>query len=287
MYQITAQFLCNLNNKVQFMGIFFTPSGRGIQPGVLIMSSIYVTPAAIGYLTQFILSSVITAYFLSRFRNRNAQLLLLTIFFCLITIFIGLLFWDAVLLPFPRLLIVYAENTILALAFIFLIQFAYQFPKSYPKRRCLAKISLIISSIYALCEASYMIYRYYNLLIKGIVYYRPPILDGMILIVLLLAPIAFLMQCITTDPRHISCFDKLMHPQGKDAKGARTFFFIFGFLLYLGIINYQRGAFVITTEIYNLSLSVGILFILCLFASNYINFMPGGVSVKTKWSFCR
>ena len=246
------------------------------------MSSIFLTPASIGYLTQFILSVPISVYLLFRARKKSKQLILLAIFFCLITIFIALLFFDAVLLPYPRLLVVYAENTILALALVFLIQFAYQFPQYYPKHKWISRADLMISIGYMLCEMGYMLVRYYQLFVDGIVKYRPPFFDYLTGIVILLVPIAFLQQCIASDSRQVSWITKLVKPQGKNAKGAQNLFLDFSIIFVLGVINALSGLNIITTTFYNISLSIGILSVLWLLASNYINFIPGGVSVKTK-----
>ena len=50
------------------------------------------------------------------------------------------------------------------------------------------------------------------------------------------------------------------------------------------MVNLLRGYFVISTALYNVSLSLGILTALWLFASAYINFIPGGVSVLARLS---
>jgi FtsH-binding integral membrane protein len=61
------------------------------------MSLIYLTPASISYLTQFILSLAIAVFLARRPRNGNPQLVLLTCFFAGVTGFIGLMFLDAAL----------------------------------------------------------------------------------------------------------------------------------------------------------------------------------------------
>jgi len=103
------------------------------------MSLFYLTPASISYLIQFILSLAVTAFLVyclwNKPQNKATQLILLTGFFAAITVFIGLLFLDAAFLPFPRLLAVYAQNSVLALALIFLLMFAYRFPRPFPEHR--------------------------------------------------------------------------------------------------------------------------------------------------------
>ncbi|MEA3340706.1 MAG: hypothetical protein U9R15_12120, partial [Chloroflexota bacterium] len=247
------------------------------------MSFIYLTPASISYLTQFILSLAITLFLVSRLRNRTTQLVLLTGFFAGMTVFIGLLFLDAALSPFPRLLAVYAENTVLALALVFLLQFAYRFPRFYAHRKWEARASLIVSLAYFLWEAQYMVYRYVSLLGQETVYYRPFVSAYANALVLLWAPIAFLRQTIAADPRPVNGLTKLWKPQGKEARGARNFVLVFGIPFVLGIIDILR-IFYLPTMFYNAALAIGILVGLWLFATNYINFIPGGVSVLARLS---
>ncbi len=83
---------------------------------------LYLTPASIGYLTQFILALLIDIYFLFRLKRQKKQdksILWLTFVFLILTVFIGLLFFDTALSPSHRLFVVYFENTVLALAFFY------------------------------------------------------------------------------------------------------------------------------------------------------------------------
>jgi signal transduction histidine kinase len=248
------------------------------------MSLIYLTPASISFLTQFILSLAITVFLALRLRNRTTQLVLLTCFFAGATAFIGLMFLDAALLPYPRLLwAVYAENTVLALMLVFLIQFAYRFPRQYPQYRWEARAGLVVSLVYFLWEAGFMVYRYASLLGQETVYYRPFFPIYMMGFVMILPPLAFARQCIASDPRPVSWPRKLWKPEGKGARGARAFVGVFGILFLLGVSNIALTIGLPNT-VYNATLSIGILVALWLFASNYINFVPGGVSVQTKLS---
>ncbi|HEY89650.1 MAG TPA: response regulator [Thermoflexia bacterium] len=247
------------------------------------MSAIYLTPASLSYLTQFILALAITLFLACRWRNRNTPLVLLTVFFAGATSFIGLLFLDVSLAPFPRLLAVYAENTVLALALVFLLQFAYRFPRFYAHRKWEAYASLSVSLVYFLWEAQYMVYRYVALLQWETVYYRPPVSAYVNALVLLWVPIAFSRQTTAADPRPVHGLLKLWQPQGQEARGARSFVLVFGIIFVLGVIDVLR-IFSLSTMFYNAALSLGILVALWLFAINYIHFVPGGVSVLTKLS---
>lgn len=248
------------------------------------MSVIYLTPASVSFLTQFILALAITVFLFGRLRNQRAtQLILLTSFFALATAFIGLMFLDAGFSPYHRLLAVYAENTVLALMLVFLIQFAYRFPEQFPQRRWEAHAALVASLAYFLWEGGYMVYRYISLLGQGNVFYRPYFAAYVMAFILLLAPFAFLRQCIAADLRSVSWLRKLWKPEGKGARGARIFVSVFGILFALGIFNVSL-IFNLPHTVYNAAMSIGILVALWLFASNYINFIPGGVSVPAKLS---
>ena len=115
------------------------------------MPGLYFTPASIGYLAQIILSAAISIYLVQRLlrrENRSAQSVLLAAFFVVVTVFIGLLFFDAILLP--SLFLVYLENTVLGIALALLLQFAYRFPVLFPRQKWEATIVLGLSLLYTL-----------------------------------------------------------------------------------------------------------------------------------------
>ncbi len=245
---------------------------------------IYLTPASISYLTQFILSLAITAFLALRLRHRTRQSRWLVRFFAMATLFIGLMALDASLPPYPRLFAVYAQNTVLALGVVCLLRFAYHFPQRFPHRQAEASAALVVSLAYALVEAGYMGHRYISLLGRGVVLYRPLAFDYANAVVLLWVPLALLRQCIAADPRPVGGVRKLWDPQGQGARGARAFVLVFGIPFLLGVINVVRAYVLISTATYNIALSIGILTALWLFATSYVNFIPGGVSVLTKLS---
>ena len=80
---------------------------------------IYLTPASLSYLNQFILAFVITAYlgwrfFLKKGQDHSATDGWLVFFFIAVTVLLLALFLEASFLPTERLMVVYALNTILA-----------------------------------------------------------------------------------------------------------------------------------------------------------------------------
>lgn len=128
-----------------------------------------------------------------------------------------------------------------------------------------------------------MVYRYHALLVSGTVYYRPNLAAYSMAIVLMIAPIAFLRQVITFDARPVHWIRKIWNPQGKEARGARGIVLVFGILSVLGLFNVLL-IFRLSHTIYNAAMSIGILIALWLFASTYINFIPGKVSIQLKLS---
>ncbi|KAF0107826.1 MAG: two component transcriptional regulator LuxR family [Anaerolineaceae bacterium] len=250
------------------------------------MPTLYLTPASISYLTQFILSVLITAYLASRLRrreNRSASAALLAGFFAAVTLFIGLLFLDVTLLPTPRLAVVYLENTVLGIALVFLLQFTYRFPALYPRRRWESYVALGVSLLYAFYEAYYAIYRF-SILRQGWVDYRLPQADYALAVLFAWAPFVLFRQAASADERPVHWMRKLWQPQGSGAQCGRDFALIYLMLLALSVVNLLRGASTVSTAFYNASLSVGILVVLWLFATVYLNYQPGITSFMVKLS---
>jgi DNA-binding NarL/FixJ family response regulator/signal transduction histidine kinase len=251
------------------------------------MPELYFTPASIGFLTQIILAFLISIYLYVIFqkgKNWNAQTILLVAFFISIALFVGLLFLDAAFLPAPRLYAVYLENTVLAIALTFLLQFAYRFPNQFASRKIESHLALGLSLVYLIHEAQIAFYRYSELLTHGVVNYRSPEDDWMLACVLLWIPIVFIRQSLSADSRPIFWPFKLWNPQGDGARRAREFTLIYILTFGLGYINILRTLSSVSTAFYNISLSIGILIAMWLFASRYIMVVPGGASVLAKVS---
>ena len=247
------------------------------------MTNLYLTPASIGYLSQFILSLVVSAYLFQK-KNLTLQARLLTDFFISVTFFLGLLFLDTALLPTPRLVFVYLENSVLALVLVFLLQFAFRFPTQFPQHRWASRFVLGGSVAYLLYEAQYAVYRFSILLGQGIVDYRLPEADYALAILVVCVPLVFLFQSVAADERPLIWFRKLWNPQGQGARGARTFALIFFNLLVLSLVNILRGFSFLTTETYNIALSVGIMLSLWMFSTAYLHYLPENTSFLGKLS---
>lgn len=248
------------------------------------MSTVFLTPASIAYLTQFILALAITLFLLNRLRSqRTPSLLLITAFFAPMTIFIGLLIFNASLLPYPRILTVFAENAFLGLALVGLNAFAYNFPQRYPQRKWEMRIVLALSLAYFFWEVGFMIFRYVSLFTQGNVFIRPPLVAFSIPVILLFVPIACLRQTLTADPRPVAWWRKLWKPEGKEAQGARNFALVFVIPVALGIIN-ALIFFGLPLAVIHAAVSIGTLIMLWLFAINYVNFIPGSMNVASRLS---
>lgn len=239
---------------------------------------LYLTPAAVGYLTQLILAGLICGYVLSLARKpkRPQHMLWLSAFLIGIFLFIAILFLEVSLLPTQRLRIVYCQNTVLALALVCLIQFAYAFPALVPERRWEARMALLLSGGYALWEAAFAVYRFV-LLHRGIVEYRWGWSDTLLVLIFLWGPIAFLRQLTMVEAsggRQLRVFDSLFHPSTRIALTLRNFALIFLFVTGLSVFDVLRSQYVLTVFIANMGISLGVLVALFAFGLTYINAQP-------------
>jgi signal transduction histidine kinase/DNA-binding NarL/FixJ family response regulator len=252
------------------------------------MPDLYLTPASIGYLTQFFLLVAITGYLAYSLKKRagqgNTTLVLLIGFFAVIMLFVGLMFLDTASLPAQRLWFVYLENTVLGVALVFLLQFAYRFPFLAPGRRWEAWGVFAVSLLYTLWEAQFAIYRFSELFKTGSVYYRPEAPDYVLAVLFLWAPVTLFRQSVLADPRPLAWWRKIWRPQGNDAHAARAFGLVYLLPLGLSVINILGGSRFFSTTIYNVSLSLGILLALWLFAVAYLNHLPQTTSFTVKLS---
>jgi len=131
--------------------------------------ALYLTPSALGYLTQLVMALCITGYMASlvwRSARRQAlecHVVLFTAFFGALFGFLVLLFLEAALPPSPRLFAVFLQVPFLVGGWIFLLQFSYHFPVLPTKLRREARWSLFASGLYALWEIGYAAYRFARL----------------------------------------------------------------------------------------------------------------------------
>ncbi|OGO36974.1 MAG: hypothetical protein A2Z03_04405 [Chloroflexi bacterium RBG_16_56_8] len=244
---------------------------------------IYLTPAAIGYLTQFILAAAITLYLARRLprSTQQTQTALLAAFFAATTVYVLLLFYDVALPPTQRLPAVYLLNPVIGFILIFLLQFAYHFPRLDPREKWAARIALALSILYTLWEIQFAVFRFSELA-TGHVYYRGGDLDNALAAGFLAVPLVFIRQAVYADNRRVNWVRKLWQPHGQDAQAARGFALVFVLTLLMGLVNLYRAMVILPTSFYQLSLSVGILLALFAFAAVYLNYSRETTSFMVK-----
>lgn len=236
------------------------------------MTSLYLTPASISYLNQFLLALVITIYLGVRFLafkhpRPSGQDWLLVVFFISVTIFSFTLFLDVSLLPAERLPVVYLENTVLGLLLIALLQFAYRFPTAKENQRFERWLFFFLSCAYAGWEAGVAIWRF-QLLAQGLVEFRPDYMDY--------PPIFEFLWVVFVFARGAR--------QNWGRPASRRFALIFVIPFLLAIINLLRSYDLVSTPFYHISLSVGILVTLLIFALNYLGSKTETTSLMAKFS---
>lgn len=249
---------------------------------------LYLTPAAIGYVTQLVLALVITAYLLHRLRGvkdhhqDRGHLHLATGVFVTVTVLVLLLLGDAALAPTPRLLPVYVENTVIGALITLLLQFAYAFPRRYPQRRREAQLALVLSLAYTLWEAGFALYRGQLLLHTGQVLYRPIMPDYIMVLLFLCIPVAFLRQT-TASASDQSAWHALWQPQTRVTRANRAFALIFLVPMGLSLLTIGRDLALVHPAIFQSGMSAGILLTQFLFALNYLNALPTMISFQVRF----
>ncbi len=254
---------------------------------------IYLTPAANGYLTQFIMALAIMGYFSYRTATswRRQELsghapLLAGLFACVAALVL-LFFLDAALPPSPRLYAVYLMNPVIGLFLTVLIQFVYRFPHLYPERKWEARLALALTLLYTLWEAGFAVHRGGLLLQDGYVMYRPGEADKVLIAAFAWVPLAFLRQTVAAS-RHGPGKDlpgilnlpglrdlyHLWRPQGQAARAVRAFALVFLLPVALSLVNIWRAGHGLSTEVFQSSMSAGILLTQFLFIIVYLNAIP-------------
>lgn len=236
------------------------------------MPTLYLTPASISYLNQFLLSLSITVYLIWRFvvrPNTRASTAdrFLVFFFITTTLFSLALFLEVSFLPTARLIVVYLLNSLLALLLVFLIQFAYNFPEPAHQKKIERWLALLVSLAYLGWELKIAIERFL-LLSQAEVVFRPPNLDYWP--VALFGWVVFVFARGTVKHWH--------------NVAARRFALIFLIPVILMLLTIGRSYDYISTPFYHISVSVGILLCIFLFALNYLVSQPESTSLLVKFS---
>ncbi len=237
------------------------------------MSQIYLTPASISYLNQFILALLITLYLGARFFSAQTRQSLVESdhllfgFFVSVTVFSLALFFDASLLPTERLLAVYSLNSILAILLVLLIQLAYSLSHPVSPSNIERWLALLVSLGYLGWELAVAVQRY-GLLSQGKVIFRIPEMDY--------GPVVLFFWVVFVFGR--ATMRNWRNP------AIRRFALIFVIPLVLATLNILRSYALVSTLVYHVSLSVGILAVLFLFALNYLLSRPETTTLMVKFS---
>ncbi|MEW5939445.1 MAG: diguanylate cyclase [Chloroflexota bacterium] len=236
------------------------------------MPEVNFTPASVSYLNQFLLSSLITIYLAVRWftqgrRRLQQQDILLLLFFVGVTAFSFLLFLEVSLLPAERLIVVYLENTALGLLLVALIQFAYHFPAPKERQTWERRVAFAFSGAYALGEAGYAFWRF-NRLRAGQVEFRENWMDILVALEFLWVIFLFARSAI----------------QNWNLPASRRFALTFILPFALAALNLVRSYYAVSTTLFHICMSIGILFTIFLFALNYLAFQPEKTSFIIKLS---
>ncbi len=236
------------------------------------MPTIYLSPASISYLTEFLLALVITIYlagFHMRRGNPDArrQGLTLFLFFTTLTILAFLFFLENVLLPADRLAPTWLESPVLSLLIILLIIFAYNFPAPNPSQRTERWLIYILSGRNFYWEFSFAIHRIL-LMRTGVVQYRPSTMDYE-----RMAEFAWIIFIFAR-----SCIKNWKIP------AVRNFALILFIPLGLAFLEVSRNVNATTTFLFPICMAIGLLVTTFLFALNYLTSQPDRISFVVKIS---
>ncbi len=241
------------------------------------MFSLYLTPAALDYLTQLILAALISGYFVFLVRrqtNPPLQLRWLAAVFLSLAAFIATLFLETALPPTPRLYAVFLQVPLLAASWLCMTQFAYHFPP-IPAPLCReAQISLWVSSLYALWETGYAVFRFMRLQ-AGVVEYRIDWTDYLLLLFLIWPAVVCIRGLYRLTPAKGSFWARLTmpwrHPAGREARAQRALILVFLFVAGLSVFNILRTFYLLPVALANTGIAIGVLFALFIFALAYLN----------------
>ncbi len=262
------------------------------------MQIIYLTPASISTLTQFILAFAIAAYFLylSRKTWRREQkpitTMLLTAAFSSIAAYILLLFLNASLHPNLRFYAMPLEGVALALILTFALQFAYRFPSPFPGKAWEARFALWLTILYTLWETQIALSRF-TMIQQGYAEFRPAIADYPLVTGFLWLLVILFRQTVRASDSPGSSFPhsawerggglrNLWIPRSRAARAARAFFLFSVMPLFLTATGLSRAYGILPNGVAEATLSLGMLFMLIAFALVYLNYLPETTSFMVK-----
>ncbi|HRJ42030.1 MAG TPA: GAF domain-containing protein, partial [Caldilineaceae bacterium] len=253
------------------------------------MSLLYLTPASIGYLTQWVLTAVISTYLWYVVRDpkpragHSRQTEFLALSFTALTGALLLLFLDASLHPDWKYYATPLESVTIAIFLCFFLQFVYRFPSATPGQEWEARLVLWLSLLYILGEGVLALGRYVALT-QGIVRFRPPWADIPLVAAFVWAIVVLFRQTLhasSADPQRGRWQRFWLSPE-QPAQAARTLTLLGGLPLLIVLLQLLLLPLRLSAHSSELILSLGILLTLFLFTLIYLNYLPQRVSFVVK-----
>ena len=259
----------------------------------------YLTPASISYLAQFILALAVTGHSLRltiqsvRARAHTlTHIAPLTGFFAGFTIYLLLLFLETALLPGDRLFATYLQIIPLSWGMVRLIQFTYHFPSSTPGQKWERRILLTLTSLYALWETGYALYRLRLLWTEGLVRFRSDTTDIFLALIFLWVPLMLLRQSVRTSietQTHTTSsrgfwLRHVWSPQGQAAQSTRALALVYLLPLALSVLWLANTFRFVPIGSTSIVFSLGILSAIFTFTVVYFNYLPETTTFMIKVS---
>ena len=237
------------------------------------MPELYLTPSSISYLSQFLLALIVTTYlFIRAFRlwkksysRRDGYLL---VAFASVTLLSLCLFLEYSLLSTARWYLFFLENTAVAILLAALLQFAYDFPAPNDKQKIERWIVLFLSIVYFLWESSYAVRQFHALETTGVVLFRTGLMEYAMISGFVWLVLVFVRNAI----------------RNWRLPAVRNFALIMLIPLAVALLTIGNNVTTKITHLYPISMSIGILLTLFLFALNYLTSQPEQVSFIVKIS---
>ena len=220
-----------------------------------------LTPVSISYLPQFILVTAIAVYLLrlwGREFNHPPHLIFMAMFYVFAAVFILQLFFESSLPPSGRLLVVYLENTVVALMLNTLLRFAYSFPDESPARKREARLVNAASLLYLIYEAGFAIYRFWTLMVGESVEYRPSQADFVLVAGFLWVLAVFLRQSGIFSLGSAFWQEQSSTPQRRGARAALALALVCLLPVGIALANAAFSYRNISGTLYQLVMSLGI-----------------------------
>jgi signal transduction histidine kinase/HAMP domain-containing protein len=253
------------------------------------MSLFYLTPASIGYWTQFVLVAITTAYFaylVGRAWRRGempAQMLMFTCFAGSAMCLMVLLFLEVSVHPDWRWQTVFLQDVAVALCLLFLLQFVYRFPSFDAGQKRESYAVLVLSLLYLLWEMWIAVQRF-QLLAQGDIKFRPQAADYPMVAGTVWALVTLLRQVVhtSTGEQGQSWWRKLLRPQGRPARSARGVALVSFVFVVASVVDVIPGYLLIYPGTREPLFSLSMLSALFVFVMVYLDYLSQRTSFMAK-----